>query len=70
MRYLLIAALLSACESTTEVRYVHCETMTVFPNDSIPTVADSVAFSNCDNPSWDGTTIRRKTMMPDVPKEG
>lgn len=49
-----------ACESVTEVKYIRCETMTVFPNDSIPTVADSVMFSGCDYPAWNGTTIRNK----------
>lgn len=52
--------LLAACESTTEVRYVSCETMEVFPNDTLSTVADSVRFSDCNEPTWEGTTIRRK----------
>ena len=58
---LLVCGLLTVgCETSTEIRYVHCDTMTVFPNDSIPTVADSVMFSDCDEPSWNGTTVRRR----------
>ena len=50
----------AACTSSTEIRHVRCTTMTIFPNDSIPTLADSVRFTNCDEPSWEGTTIRRR----------
>ena len=55
-----VLMLLTACETTTELRYVKCTTMTIFPNDSVPTLADSVRFTNCDEPSWEGTTIRRR----------
>lgn len=63
MRALLIALALLvvvACESTTEVRYVSCKKMEIFPNDTTATVADSVRFSDCNEESWEGTTIRRK----------
>ena len=63
MRLLLAGSVLltvMACETITEVRYISCETMELFPNDSIPTVADSVRFSNCSEAAWNGTTIRRK----------
>ena len=52
--------LIAACTSSTEIRHVKCRTMQIFPNDSIPTLADSVRFTNCDEPSWEGTTIRRR----------
>ena len=57
---MLLVVLLAACETTTEIRHVKCTTMTIFPNDSTPSVADSVRFTNCDEPSWEGTTIRRR----------
>ena len=49
---------LLGCTTTTEV-VVECEEMEVFPNDSIATVADSVRFDRCDEPSWNGKVIRR-----------
>ena len=62
MRWWVLAATLAlvACETTTELRYVKCTTMEIFPNDSTPTVADSVRFTNCNEPSWEGTVIRRR----------
>lgn len=61
MRWIIgLALVFAACETATEIRYVKCETMEIFPNDTIATVADSVRFSNCDAPSWEGTTIRRQ----------
>ena len=56
-----VAALaFAACETTTEIRYVKCTTIEIFPNDSTPTIADSVRFTNCNEPSWEGTVIRRR----------
>ena len=55
-----LAAAMMSCTTSTEVRYVHCDTMEVFRSDSVPVLADSVRFTNCDAPTWEGTVIRRK----------
>lgn len=62
MRLVAIVLVLAAlsCESVTEVNYVTCETMEVFPNDSIATLADSVRFDECSVTAWNGNVIRRK----------
>lgn len=59
MRYLLvIAILLAACETSTEVHNITCAEIVIYPNASDPLRADSISFFRCSSPTWDGETIR------------
>ena len=49
---------LAACETTTEIHYVRCATVEVFPSDARMEDADSVRFSGCDDASWEGRVVR------------
>ena len=48
----------AACETTTEIHYVRCATVEVFPSDVRMEDADSVRFSGCDDASWEGRVVR------------
>ena len=58
--FLLAMIALASCGTITEIRDIHCDTMTPFWNDSLPQVLDSVRFSDCRESAWEGMVVRTR----------